>query len=400
MAQTSRAKNGTSSGQVDRISALPDGILEHVLGFLPAHEAVQTSLLAPRWRELWKSMRRLNITNSREGFISNDFIPPLLLLRDPRTTLDEVKFAYSSHFVDQIDIWIRHTLLCQARVVIVSFPGEFDVTLKNPPLNSRYLKRLELTSVVLEGDFLNFARCPALDVLEIKDCGIYPERIVSKSVRHLRIEDTTFYSAVRTRISVPSLIWLHLENVGGKAPLLESMPSLTTAFLEPAYKGEDYCDKGDSKECCAICEDCCGRDGQEGRCVLLGGMSNATNLTLLAYPGTFILRRDLRWCPIFCNLKKLVLNNWCVAIDLRALVCILEHSPVLQDLTLQLHKGPIHIREMEGNNSLMEKSASISKQLKVIKVKCEEVDERVWKILKFLSMLDIEITIKRMKNVC
>jgi hypothetical protein len=32
------------------IESLPDGVLEHILGFLPSAEAVRTSMLARRWR--------------------------------------------------------------------------------------------------------------------------------------------------------------------------------------------------------------------------------------------------------------------------------------------------------------------------------------------------------------
>jgi hypothetical protein len=51
--------------------------------------------------------------------------------------------------------------------------------------------------------------------------------------------------------------------------------------------------------------------------------------------------------------------------------------------------------EEKKNNSLMQKPAAISRYLKSIKVECEEIDARVSKVLKFLSILDMEIAIKR-----
>ena len=43
------------------IDALPDGVLQHILGFLPAWDAVRTSVLARRWRDLWMFATGLRI---------------------------------------------------------------------------------------------------------------------------------------------------------------------------------------------------------------------------------------------------------------------------------------------------------------------------------------------------
>lgn len=40
--------------------------------------------------------------------------------------------------------------------------------------------------------------------------------------------------------------------------------------------------------------------------------------------------------PTFTKLKTLLLNEWCLAADLHALICILQHSPILEKLTIQL----------------------------------------------------------------
>ncbi|OQU83112.1 hypothetical protein SORBI_3005G078066 [Sorghum bicolor] len=51
----------------DGIDSLPDGMLEHILGFLEAQEAVRMCVLAKCWRQLWKSasaMRIISVSNS------------------------------------------------------------------------------------------------------------------------------------------------------------------------------------------------------------------------------------------------------------------------------------------------------------------------------------------------
>uniref|UniRef100_A0A0E0MDL0 F-box domain-containing protein n=1 Tax=Oryza punctata TaxID=4537 RepID=A0A0E0MDL0_ORYPU len=56
--------------QADRLGALPDEALQHVLlSFLPLLEAVRTGTLARRYRHLWKYMPVLRITS--EGRVLN-----------------------------------------------------------------------------------------------------------------------------------------------------------------------------------------------------------------------------------------------------------------------------------------------------------------------------------------
>ncbi|XP_066334003.1 F-box/LRR-repeat protein At3g59190-like [Miscanthus floridulus] len=52
----------------DRISDLPDGVLHHVLSLLPVQQAVQTSVLARRWRHLWKGVPALRLVGPKTRF--------------------------------------------------------------------------------------------------------------------------------------------------------------------------------------------------------------------------------------------------------------------------------------------------------------------------------------------
>jgi hypothetical protein len=60
-----------------------------------------------------------------------------------------------------------------------------------------------------------------------------------------------------------------------------------------------------------------------------------------------------------------------------------------------LLQGPERTLEREEKYGLVEKSTSVSQHLKMVNVKCHEVDQRVSKILKFLSTFDIDITIEK-----
>jgi len=56
-----RAADGGSICGSDRLSALPDDLRRRVLSFLPAQQAVQTTVLSKRWADLWRSAPGINL---------------------------------------------------------------------------------------------------------------------------------------------------------------------------------------------------------------------------------------------------------------------------------------------------------------------------------------------------
>uniref|UniRef100_A0A8R7UT40 Uncharacterized protein n=1 Tax=Triticum urartu TaxID=4572 RepID=A0A8R7UT40_TRIUA len=53
-------------------------------------------------------------------------------------------------------------------------------------------------------------------------------------------------------------------------------------------------------------------------------------------------KKGFEMAPDIIVSTRLLLNDWCVQPDLRPLVSSFEHSPVLENLTLQLRKEPLH----------------------------------------------------------
>ncbi|QHO33246.1 F-box/FBD/LRR-repeat protein At4g26340-like [Arachis hypogaea] len=53
--------------KIDLISSLPDSLLCHILSFLPTRCAMATSVLARRWRHLWKDLLALDLDNSKHS---------------------------------------------------------------------------------------------------------------------------------------------------------------------------------------------------------------------------------------------------------------------------------------------------------------------------------------------
>ncbi|TVU16809.1 hypothetical protein EJB05_36964 [Eragrostis curvula] len=407
----------------DRISALPDGVLEHIIGFLPADQSVRTSLLARRWRHLWSSMRCLRITHlDRCSSNFRNFMDGLLLLRNPSVALDEVQLLPSHRLGDDsvpyLNICIKHRLFCQAKMLTIGR----RVPLDGRPLLSEHLRRLELVSLDLNGNSLDFERCRLLEDLRISECDLHTARIFSQSVKHLSITCCDFENPQRTHISAPSLLSLQLCYSFGYAPLLEKIPSLESAvFNGPAdfyaHEGWESCDACRKCWCYTdpIVDDILGSLSMTVKLKLICTCSwnkiiflikapkglqfhyvvcfkssnsniNVPNNQCMALIELHLAQLILgRRCPTFSRLKTLLLILPGEANDLYSLVRILERSPILEKLTLQLSGGYKWTGESEGRYRPSDQLPAISELLDMVEIKCRKIDERVSYIMEFLG---------------
>ncbi|KAL6846749.1 hypothetical protein ACP4OV_024197 [Aristida adscensionis] len=396
----------------DGIDALPDGVLAHILGFMPAEEAVRTCVLARRWHHLWKTGLRVVATCGR--FLRSagkllEFMDRLLPLREgaPLDTCDLDIGDFKSHnWIDRegcrlhepvqcsLNAWLQHAVRSRAQAISLRHGGLTG--LLGSPLVSERLTRLELGRVNLESSFLDFLGCRALEYLALDDCVLCGEMISFESIKHLRFTYCTFFiedGNSRTRIYAPNVISLQIDESVGYTPILESMPSLDKAFVKISQEATDQCDKWNANYWDCDCQSCELPDAINGS-VLLKGLSDAKDLTLISDLTMFVFKRDMTYCPTFGKLKALWLNEyWCERGDFRSLACILKHSPVLEKLTLQLFSEGLNIKcKMEGSVSLTERSTEISEHLKTVEVKCEAVDERIIKVLKFLGVFNLYVS--------
>ncbi|WVZ53595.1 hypothetical protein U9M48_004513, partial [Paspalum notatum var. saurae] len=431
---------GGSGGSID---SLPYGVLEHILGFLPSPEAVRTSLLARRWRHLWKSATGVRIgRRDGEELMSveeaRSLVNHLMLLRGD-APLDTCELTFDDFGeqddVAHVNLWFRRAVMCKARVLKLLVLGDdcaedpdYWLELYNLPLVSEHLTRRSLDGVRVHSKLLDFSRCLTLQHLEIDCCNLSTvTEISSDSLKHLLINDVVLCCDSCTRIYAPNLVSLYLNDLRKRTPVLYSMPSLAEAFVRIDTLCTDCCSGANYETC--YCESCDVSDNiDDWNCRLLGGLSDAQHLALISKPKMvyphfhtlplmyyesfsscfiihivfgilhylyhFYFQKGFEICPMFQKLKILLLNDyWCVPDDFGALGCMLEHSPVLEELTLLLgSEGMEHEVEMNLRVSSTKRSAAISEHLKKVELKCNVVDDRVLKILKFLCTFNISFS--------
>ncbi|XP_051179857.1 F-box/FBD/LRR-repeat protein At5g56420 [Lolium perenne] len=363
----------TPSGP-DGISALPDDVIHHVLGFLPAHDALQTSALARRWRNHWKWMHSLRFA-AVSGSVSVVVLKRLVdrLLLDIRAPLDECVIDIQGllELTEEVGRLIRHAVSeFHVRVLKVSLERQ---VVSGHPLVSGNLVRLELHHVTVEGTILDFSSCTALEDVVMTRAHIHATKISSPSLKRLRMKKCYLFPSVysATCISAPSLVLMELDDLSVTTPLLERMPMLETAFVRLGHSWTFRCELRPTWLCCGVCAGCIKFYLME-----LGSLSSARHLELTAPSVKFTVLR----CPTFSKLTTLLLNEWCLAADFGALSCILQHSPILEKLTLLLNQA-----QQETYNT-MEQLPTISKCLKVVEIKCTKLDDRLYDFFKILKI--------------
>ncbi|XBI13491.1 hypothetical protein VPH35_140219 [Triticum aestivum] len=375
----------------DRLGALPDEILQHALSFLPSREAVRTCLLSRRWRHQWKSAPALRVADvdafkSAQRF--NEFVNHLIVLRD-RTPLHACEIAaykeYKGRYYDDeepsryTDLWIRYAMSCNVRLLRLSNhdPSDLDAQYENiedvllhAHIASHHLTTLELEGVMFSCEYpLDLSSCPNLETIKMNRCSsLIHVNIWSRSVRCLCITEYDFYSydeeKPRAAVYVPSLVYLELNGGRGLVPAFESMPLLQTASIKFDWTST--------------------REDNNDGFLLLGRLSDATNLELISEPQALSFRKDLMRCTAFSKLKTLSLNDWCVEPDFGPLLHFLQRSPSLEKLCLRLSKPDEHAKETNASYVSTEPFLA-SKHLRVVKIRCQANDERVPKILKVMS---------------
>jgi hypothetical protein len=218
----------------DRISFLPDPVLEHIISYLPTKDAVTTSFLSKRWKSLWRSQLNLHFDDKTfpHPFSFRQFLYTVITKRD--NTLPIHSFHLNSRHDYDTDFYnfvyaaaitrgVQNLSidLCSIRTTLPTF------VLTTKTLSVLKLKRIALNEISYEDD--PCFDLPSLKVLHLESVAFTYDKHLRKLLsaclilEELKVKDLIVKKlAMELRINrdVPSLSNLVRANIsGGKIDL-------------------------------------------------------------------------------------------------------------------------------------------------------------------------------------
>ncbi|KAF7102326.1 hypothetical protein CFC21_103484 [Triticum aestivum] len=373
----------------DRISALPDELLIHVLSHLRSREAVQTCVLARRWRDLWQWVPCIDVSfkefadvpyedDDEDDFEFKKFVNRLLMLRRP-VDLEAFRLEYrlptDTEYPEDdsadANLWIAHALQYKAQAVkVVDYNDRLHVA--PAVFTSAYLKRLHIChAFLLQGFFKHLDMgCPVLEDLFVSNTSIQHRDIFSNTLKYLTLTDDIIHGPEHDHqpsISAPKLISLSVDGSpsGPRLPILKNMTSLETASIVLVRGLISNCNADDIKQ-------------------FLGELSHVRSLDLCYGVEKVEIEKNYRWCPTFRNLTDLTLHSWCVHGDFYALIVFLQNSPSLKKLTLELNEHWYENGVIRAITGELEDRSFTCEQLEIVEIICSEGNELLPWVNQFL----------------
>jgi len=239
----------------DRLSALPDALLHHVMSSLKAWEVVRTCVLARRWRHLWATAPCVDL-RLRPGRADGDtapedfprFVRRLFRRRDASAPVDTLRLRSSdvdgAFDEDDARSWIRTAVKRKARVVHLVGHRDGLAALEHTAFVSRHLRILKLSYANLDDNLLRqlSSRCPSLEEMDLKDCLISGSEISSSSLKTLAMVNCNMFWGLT--ITAPNLVLLRCLKPIGQAPSFNNLGSLVAGTIIL----DDYCFSGDFED--------------------------------------------------------------------------------------------------------------------------------------------------------
>ncbi|XP_057808461.1 FBD-associated F-box protein At3g52670-like [Salvia miltiorrhiza] len=202
-------------GVVDRISALPDDIIIAILSHLSLREAAATSVLAPRWSDLWRHTPNLDFKLSAKSAVTRwlEFV----FLR----SVERLEWDFQCEDAsDQIVLGevLRESGICWGCRNLTIFTSLKSLCLKHLRVSGEDIKLFlrELPSLEL------LSICYANLTSHVEVCG------ATLALKHLEILHCK--GGADISVSAPNLTWLCVDDISTLVLPL-NVPKLVGAFF-------------------------------------------------------------------------------------------------------------------------------------------------------------------------
>ncbi|WVZ94588.1 LOW QUALITY PROTEIN: hypothetical protein U9M48_040465 [Paspalum notatum var. saurae] len=248
------AAQGTAAGGGDRLSGLSDRVLLRVMSHLKAWEAVRTTAISKRWRDLWRSAVHLDIRQpclcccdglapaerKKREMAFGKFVTQLLLERQQFVLLESLRLSWS-HNSDTNGRVVQHAIRHSA--VEIELSGKYHKWCPNPEYmgfivedsNAKIrLRILKLVHVRLDDTTLTqlSSRCTSLEEIELRGCVI-PEssNIQSESLKRFTMIKCQILSK-HLSVYAPNLASLQFSRNSGFVPWIQSLGRLAASNIK------------------------------------------------------------------------------------------------------------------------------------------------------------------------
>lgn len=349
----------------DRLSALPDAVLCHILSFLPMKYVVATSILSTRWKYLYMSVPVIELddtVHSQEEEESQDnirsdsfrrFADRVLMLRNADIIQFHLKCT-TTFESSVINAWLCAVLLHKVQVLNLFMKYDNPRCLTSELFTCKTLQWLNLdSSIIIKPKLVHLpnlkilrlfgveltddgsipqilAGCPKLEHLHMCGCQLHGIQVLDISTPSLKsLEFFNCYGAFRVVIDTPNLEDLCYVDFLNGDPLVKNLKSLVKAYLFPYSVTLQNTD------------DACLCGGHVSK--FLNAMANTKSLTLLTVCLEGLLHSGCS-IPKFQNLTymKLVPRHNC---HWELLPILLHSTPNLKTLALDMEFPDNDIRQ-------------------------------------------------------
>ncbi|XP_071705204.1 F-box/LRR-repeat protein 25-like [Rutidosis leptorrhynchoides] len=271
----------------DRLSSLPDDIINKILSYIETKDAIKTSILSSRWKNTWKSIPYLNFDTDDFDSLPKftEYVTHVLSSRNNEIELSSVKLCFrgeiSQAFVESIMNYAfshnvqKMTIICSYVRKHIEFPlslfisrslkdltlfeCSISTTIKSswdlPTLTTLHFGRVNFRNVIpfQDGESTStevshakadveygglFSKCPNLKNITLTDCDIYVDdfTVFHSQLSNLSIKNGHSYSVVN--VVAPHLKDLSVVKFKGDVKI--SAPKLSSLTYESEYYTELY----------------------------------------------------------------------------------------------------------------------------------------------------------------